>query len=257
MGDRFGGQYYPAGMGSERATSEDTLWLQIIPRRLVINDINARLNQTSDTTTSYEPMWFLMPSQLMTNIKHNWDDLATPAGALRDITSKISNQLKLADETGKYSGNGISTGHKADNPYLYVGTERRTLGLSLEFSVFSDTYSDVFYPIQELIRHSSPEIASGSTEFTYPYIFSLQTWTGTSKAVDVISIKSVAITSVQPTYLGPWIGGYPSKATVEIDFEDLNPLYKSTLYNEQHKRITTRPRNNMSEKYNNKRRPRG
>lgn len=242
MANKFGGQHYPAGIGSERANSRDTLWLQLIPRKLVISNINARLNQASDATTKLEPLWFLMPSQIMTNVKHNWDDLATPAGALRDITSKISNQLKLADETGRYSGSGISTGHKADNPYLYVGTERRSLSLSLEFVVHSDTYRDVYLPIQNLIEISCPEITKGSTEFTYPYIFSMQTWTGDNNAVDVISLKSVAITSVQPTYIGPWIDGYPSKATVEIDFDDLNPLYRSTLYNEKHKRISTSSR---------------
>lgn len=237
MSNNFGGLHYPAGIESDRSNSRDTLWLQLIPREMAMTNINARLNQASDKTTTLSPMWFLMPSQIMTNIKHNWDDLATPAGALKDISSKISNQLMVAEGTGNRGA--ITTGHKADNPYLYVGTDRRNISLSLEFTVFRDTYNDVFQPIQKLIEYSCPQITDSSTEFVFPYIFSLQTFTGDRKAVDIISIKHVAITSVQPTYMGPWIDGYPSKATVEIDFDDLNPLYRSTLYNEKHKRITT------------------
>lgn len=239
MANTFGGEFYPKGINSERSGSRDTLWLKLSPRELSLTNINARINHASSKPSTLEPMWFLMPSQIMLNVKHTWEDLASPMGVLKDIKSKISSQLDVARQTGGIGS--IHQGYKADNPYLYVNTDRRSISLSLEFSVYSSTYHDVFLPTQTLIEHSCPEII-GRTSFDFPHIFSLQTWTGDRKTVDIISIRDVAITSVQPTYIGPWIDGYPSKATVEVDFDDLNPLYRSTLYNEQSKAITTRTR---------------
>ena len=238
----FGGTFYPTGIEREKARSRDTLWLKVVPRELVVTNINARLNHIAGNTVKLSPMWFLMPNQHMFSVQHTWDDLASPAGAIKDIASKIQNQLKVAKGSMNL-GSGMSTGHKADNPYLYVKTDRRSFAINLDFTVFNDTYRDVFEPVQNLIEYSCPEIGGGYTEFTFPYVFSLQTYTGDRYAVDVISIKTAALTSVQPTYKAPWIDGYPSQATVDLNFVDLNPLYRGSLNDEKNKSIAVRAKN--------------
>ena len=238
MADMFGGRYYPNGIGRERATSKDTLWLQLTPLKMVVDNINARVDNVSgEPVPSVEPMWFLMPSDFMFTIQHTWEELTTPASALRTIASKISTQGRTVKGT---AGGTFEVGDKADNPHLYSNTARREFQMEFNFSVYNSTFNDVFLPVQNLVEYSCPEINSGFTEFTFPYIFSLQTVTGDGQSVDIVSIKKMAITSVQPAYKGPWIDGYPSSAAVQVSFVDLNPLYRSTLNNEKNKSITVR-----------------
>lgn len=236
MADAFGGRFYPNGISDKKSDSKDTLWLQITPRKLVMTNINSRTDHVADNTTEEDSLSFLMPMSQMFTYQHTWDDLITPAAALKTITSKIQKQYDVLK--GTVGAGGISVGHKADNPHLYTGSTRRSFSIQLEFSVYTDTYNDVFSPIQKLVEYSCAEISDKYTEFTFPYTFSLQTFTGDRKSVDVISIKSVALTSVQPSYKGPWIDGYPSAATVDLAFVDMNPLYRSTILS--NKKITVR-----------------
>ncbi len=94
-----------------------------------------------------------------------------------------------------------------------------------------------------MVEYSCPEINSDFTEFSYPYVFSLQTFTGSGEAVDIISVKTVGLNNVLPSYKGPWIDGYPSYASLDLDFIDANPLYRSTLTSERSKKITVRTKN--------------
>jgi hypothetical protein len=237
--DLFGGQYYPNGINRERSKSIDSLWLQIIPRKLVMTDLKSRINNIADNTTKEDPMSFLMPMSYMSTVQHEWQELSTVSSALRDLQSKYGTAAKQA--TGAVGKGGFTVGDKADNPILYSNTTRRNIQVQLLFSVYSSTYDDVFLPCQRLIEQSCPDNVPGqNTQFTYPYVFSLQTYTGDNQPTDIISIKSVGIQSIQPTYDGPWIDGYPSKAQLDITFIDLNPLYRSLLLNETNKKITVR-----------------
>lgn len=239
MADTFGGKFYPNGINEERARSKDTLWLKITPRKLIMTNINTRTDHVADDDSAkLDPLWFLMPMTQMLTYQHTWDDLITPAAALKTITSKIQKQYDILKSTAEVGG--FSVGHKADNPHLYTGSTRRSFNIQFEFSVYTDTYNDVFLPIQNLVEYSCAEISGKYTEFTFPYVFNLQTFTGKSKSVDIISIKTVALTSVQPSYKGPWIDGYPSSATVDLGFVDMNPLYRGTLISERDKKITVR-----------------
>jgi len=240
MSYTFGGQYYPGHINRSRSSSKDSLWLQIIPRKLKMNDLTKRIDNISDDTTREEPMNFLMPMSYMATVQHTWDELTTIASGIRDVKSKYSTATKQA--TGVIDKGGFSVGDKADNPILYSNTSRRSIPIALLFSVYTSTYDDVFSPCQKLIEQSCPEINGNVTQFAFPYVFSLQTYTGDNQPVDIISIKSVGIQSIQTTYDGPWLDGYPSKAQLDITFIDLNPLYRSTLLNEKHKKITVTSR---------------
>ncbi len=241
MANIFSGRFYPNGLQHQKVVSKDTLWLQIIPRSLVVGNTLSRMdNVSADTSKSNgDTMWFLMPDDINFSVTHTWEDLSSPASATREISAKVQNQLNIA---GGLAGKSYSTGEKADNPYLYANTNRREIPVLFQFSVFNDTFSDVYAPIQSLIEQSCPDIMGGLSEFRYPSVFSLQTYTGDMKSVDIISVKTVGITTILPAYKGPWVGGYPSSASVDVTFVDLNPLYKSTLINERSKKISTASR---------------
>jgi len=240
MANNFGGQFYPNGIDRERAESKDTLWLQVIPRALNLENIRSRVDAFNGNELKGEsPMWFLMPTEWSYNIDHTWEDLSSISGAFKEIKAKVGSQYNSLLGEG---GVSITDGHKADNPILYTNSTRRAFKVQLDFVVYQDTYNDVYVPVQKLVEYSCPEIMTGSTQFSYPYVFRLQTYTGDGNSVDIISVKTVAIQSVAPTYYGPWIDGYPSKATVDINFIDANPLYRSTLSAEKNKKMTTSTR---------------
>lgn len=237
----FSGEHYPKGIDDNKSKGRDTLWLKIVPKKVSNVNLNRRVDNINANTSALpndvKPLWFLMPDEWSYPITHSWEDLTTPASALRDVSSKLFNQgTQVSGTAGKES---FTVGDKADNPVLYSNSTRREFKLTFEFSVWNDTYTDVFEPIQKLITYSCPEIGSDFTQFDWPYIFSLQTVMGTGQNVDILSVKSVALTSVMPTFRGPWINGYPSSATIDLDFSDLNPLYRQTLLEEQNRQITS------------------
>lgn len=236
----FAGEHYPKGMDDEKVRGSDTLWLKITPKKVSNVNLNRRIDNINASESALpnnvKPLWFLMPNEWSYPITHSWEDLTTPASALRDVSSKLFNQGTMA--VGTAGKKAYEVGDKADNPVLYTNSTRREFKLTFEFSVWNDTYGDVFEPIQNLITYSCPEIGSDFTQFDWPYIFSLQTVAG-NQNVDVLSVKSVALTSVMPTFRGPWINGYPSSATIDLDFADLNPLYRQTLLEEQNRKISS------------------
>ena len=229
MADIFSGDFYPKGLTKAQVNSPDTLWLQIVPRKMAIDlSLNKREDNVLNTTTSEAVMWFLMPKQFAINYNHTWEDLTSPGSAFRSIKSKFTDQAKMAGGTAGLTT--ITHGNKADNPHMYSNTSRRAFTLPFEFSVYSDAYRDVQAPIDTIVRYSCPSYVSGdSTKFEFPFVFNLQTYTGDGRAVDIVSIKSVGITVVQSTTQGPWIGGFPSHAAVDIGFVDLNPLHRESL----------------------------
>ena len=241
MSNTFGGEFYPSGINRQRAKSPDSLWLQIVPRKLVMSNLNSRINNVADNTSSETPMNFLMPMSYMSTYQHDWQENTTVAAAARDISSKIGTATKQA--TGAAGKGGFTVGDKADNPILYNNTTRRTIPIALFFSVFNSTYDDVYSPCQKLIEQSCAKMigdSASSTQFDFPFVYSLQTYTGDNQPSNIISIKSAGIQSIQTTYDGPWIEGYPSKAQLDITFIDLNPLYRDLLVNKKHNKITVR-----------------
>jgi len=66
-----------------------------------------------------------------------------------------------------------------------------------------------------------------------PYIFTLET----EPAKELLFVKYAALDKITPTYFGPYIDGYPMKATLELGFTDLSPLYRSS-FEEMEARIT-------------------
>lgn len=240
MADAFGGRFYPAGLNAEKAESKDTLWLKITPYKMIMDNINARQDNVTGIPTVEDPMWFLMPMEFLFSVQHTWEDLTTPASALREIAAKFATQAKV---TGATTGlTATETGNKADNPFLYSDSARREFSLNFEFSAYNSAEKDVYEPVQNLVEYSCPDLPENKalTEFQFPYIFGLQTYTGQGTAVPILSIRKVALTSVQPNYKGPWIDGYPSMASVDLTFVDLNPLYRTNLKDSKARNITIR-----------------
>ena len=87
-------------------------------------------------------------------------------------------------------------------------------------------------PINELRLRSSPELSGRSayqTEVGNPDIFRVDTETGSGQKVPLINIRNAALTSVQPSFQGPFIEGIPSKCELTLEFKDMEPMSKETF----------------------------
>ena len=193
---------------------------------------------------------FLLPEEWQENITHEWGETESMAGRLAQSIMKkeglkedIGGVIQSAKSTLKSgkggqsiqqilsaAGKGLSRdtlAHKIDNSYVYQNSPRRSYTFEFNLAVERDAKKDVFDPIKSLEALSCPEIQGDFVGIKFPSIFKVYT-----KPNNLIYIENAALTGVQPTFSGPYIGGYPSTCTVSLTFNDLSPMYKSTVSGE-------------------------
>jgi len=133
--------------------------------------------------------------------------------------------LTLVNERLVKAGSARAFHFRIDTPLTYQGSERRKYILSFNFIDEGDPYQDVLYPIRLLQRLSSPEMGAGIMSLRLPYIFTVES----TPLKELLYVKYAALDKVTPTYYGPYIDGCPMRATVELGFTDLEPLYRSSF----------------------------
>jgi hypothetical protein len=224
-------QFPPEGVhGAEFNNSKDTLWFWMEPRKLYVSQVlNTRGAEAVTTVPTNEPMYkFLMPTTYSTSQNHEWDKFESVGVKFNELATEVSHALHNVTSLH-------ATSAKADAPLFYKDSARREWTFEFQFIVHTNAYYDVWLPIQEILRMAAPT-NTGSAAFgvggqigiEIPYLFSLQTRSGTGKDVPVVSVPEAVITSIQPKYEQPYIGGYPSKAELTITFKDANVLFRDS-----------------------------
>lgn len=236
VSDRF-----PSHYGDSFNNSEDTLWLKLTPKTFKPN-ITATKNINGGGSATRQSLWFLLSSTFSIGLQHQWDEETSISGALRELKTQAETQAaKLFAETGggitlagkrfndQYAG-GISS--KNDTPFIYKNTTRRNFTVEVNFSAYTSSEKEVWNPIQTLMIWSAADgIGDGSlaTQFYFPYVFKLETITGSGKLVDIVNFENAALEQVTPTFNQPYIQGYPSSASVSLTFTDIQPVYASSI----------------------------
>ena len=236
-------QFPPEGVhGGEFNRGRDTLWLYITPKRLSYSNVVNTRGVSAITTepASDKPIYkFLMPTTYSTSQNHEWDKFETVGSKVNELATEVSHATH--NVTGLHE-----TSAKADAPLFYKDSARREWTFEFQFIVHSNAYHDVWLPIQEFLQMSSPRNSGGGLDLAgvtigqigikIPFVFQLQTKTGSGKLVPVLDVPEAVITSVQPKYEQPYINGYPSKAELTLTFKDMNVLfansYKTSTYGE-------------------------
>jgi len=190
---------------------------------------------------------FLLPEEWQENISHEWGETESMAGRLAQSIMKkeglkedIGGVLQSATSTLKSGVNGQSVqqilsaagkklsrdtlAHKIDNSYVYKNSPRRSYTFEFTLVVERDAKADVFDPIKSLEALSCPVLQGDFVGIKFPSVFKVYT-----KPNNLIYIENAALTGVQPTFSGPYINGYPSLCTVSLTFNDLSPMYRSTV----------------------------
>jgi len=227
--DKYPIKFIPNGI----SVSKDTLWLRITAKEFKPSVI-ARGGYNKGAPI--ETFSFLMPPTLAYGYTHEWEDLTTIAGAVREITGELSKQVAVLQQTAQNSfgtpiiGDSFGLGQKNDAPFTYLNTQRFTVTLDVLFSVYDNAKSDVFDPIKKLIDMSCPEMghtSAFSTDIKFPYVFEVGTYTGSDEPSHLINLRDAALTQITPTWNGPYIGGYPTSASVNLTFVDIYPVYRN------------------------------
>lgn len=230
--------------------SENTLWLEIIPKKFTLNTDSATAF-TATQDKNFPTYRFMFPMEWSFGLNHSWDERGTVAGKFRDLKNAASTQgAELGNIANVISGGFVEGdwGNHAvrnDNPITYKNTDRLRYLFTLEFHTEGDNESDVYSPIEDLMALSSAAggpTGPSATEIQFPYVFGLQTRNGKGEAVRLVSTKAAVINSIQPTYKGPYINGYPSHANLDITFTVVQPTYRDTTFGDDRnkKNITVR-----------------
>lgn len=232
---------------------EGCIWIVMVPHKITSQTAYARGKEAVKTKQEDDTFEFLAPIQIDEVVDHDWSEyesiatrLAQKAKDIGKMGAGVRGIIKAGEEAiaGAIGGEGI-TGRaaevlrgtvkglqktpvyrgKIDSPLVYANTTRKNY-------IFSFTFADqggengckmIYEPIEKLKKYSCAKIEGTLDRFLPPHIFSVKTI-----PVNFIEIEHAALTKVQPTYHGPFRGGYPTRIELQLEFQDIAPLYESS-----------------------------
>ena len=210
---------------------KNSLWLQVKPRNFRPNIENQlAINGGSDVGPVYH---FLIGKSFTTGLSHEWADITSISGAIRDVKAELggaANKAFSALGAGNIYASGKS--FKNDNPIVYQNSARRQFNIELQFAAKHNAQAEVWEPIFNLMKWSAasgPGKTQYSTQFDMPFVFSVQTVTGDGTAVPMVNFKNACIESITPNYSAPYKDGYPMHATCQVQWKDIDPTYRENI----------------------------
>lgn len=196
---------------------------------------------------------FLAPNQIEEQIQHEWSPYDTMSSQIAEsiagIAGTASNIGQALGAAGGLSlssiqsfaasigaaGSGFNVpSYKVDSPLVYKDSSRRQYTFTFFLIAgFEDYTTDIVTPVRMLEALSCAD-ASGYISIKWPYIFDIKSSVG-----NLIYLEDMALTSVQPTFYGPYIKGYPTKCDLTCQFVEVAPLYIDNITGTSGGQITT------------------
>lgn len=199
---------------------------------------------------------FLLPMKVMEAIQHQWGEynsILSGAGRFYTEFMKNANEIgSIASNTLAYGKNGInaiqngiksknignllssgtdflaSTANvynmRMDSALTYQNSARRRYNMEFEFADLGDPKNDILFPIKSLEYLSSAGLKQGFGEIVRPYVFKIYSY-----PVNWLNVRWAALESALPTYEGPYRNGYPTKASLQLTFVDISPLFREAI----------------------------
>ena len=197
-----------------------------------------------DATKQAYTFKFLLPENFQENIQHTWSDytgimsaiaqrvipaVQTAGGGISIVGNTLKNGVgnNAQAATGIFQTSESAVTMRFDAALTYQTSARRRYMFELHFADCGDPYKDVVYPIKLLEWLSSAATEAGFAQITRPYIFRVYT-----TPVKFLYLRYAALESILPNYSGPYRNGYPTSASVQLSFVELDPLYKEQIKNE-------------------------
>lgn len=235
---------------------KNATWVQMKARKITDQSTSGR-GGTIAAGEEGATFMFLAPKSFGENIGHTWSEYESMASRLAnkvrdaaklgaDISSLTNSKIDVVGAAKSFSTSNFATAAsnltrqaynsvagsnipkvKIDTPLYYEGSARRQL--DLEFNLVAESREtikeDVLDVVQDLMRYSSPGMASNSAiDFEFPYYFEVKLL-----PTEGIKYTTAALQAVQPTYGEPWINGYPTQCKLSLVFKDISPLFRKTI----------------------------
>lgn len=175
-------------------------------------DAQKTMNQVFSTTES--------TAEVLERANKSNSDPTNQAGVDKASLTKELNKLSqtMIDSDGK-----LDRVYKVDTMKTYDSSSNRKWDFSIECGFKRNRQTELLDPIRELLSLSCAEMNSEDVSAVdYPAIFTL-------KVGEFIIAKNVILSSVTIGWEGPYKKGLPSKATLQISLEEIEPLYRKTL----------------------------
>lgn len=214
-------EHYPRNYWGQ--DSPDTVWVEITPKRITFQnskDQRSKGGIQSILDPENPPMRFLLQEEFALTQNHTWEPFDTVEGQLMEVSSKVSTGVRAAV-------NPRGHGSRADMPVTYTDSERRSYTFDFELASQGDNYNDVFLPTQKLLELAAAE-PTGAVNLRFPNVFGIRTVTGQNAEVGIVKVEHAALTSVQPAWRAPYVGGYPTSCKLTLTLTDLSPLFRSS-----------------------------
>jgi len=226
----------------------DACWVVI--KAMKVNQMTALARQDYSSLAkdaTGDTFKFLAPNDIQESIGHTWEEYESVTSRL---ANKIAGASKLVAGVKQTAGalkktytseqaavaglmRGVAqsmTGQvihnrKIDAGMTYTNSERRNWTLDFQLVDEGNPKADIIDVVNKLKEYSCADRLEGSLiNFTLPFIFEVYT-----EPEKFIHLKSAALIAVQPTFKGPFRGGYPSWCELQLNFVDLAPLYAKTF----------------------------
>jgi hypothetical protein len=197
----------------------------------------------SDFAQSFAQYGFVLPEQAAGLIASTGEE--TLKGAFSKVGESAVNLVKNSNsaiiktiyQTGlkalaSAAISGTVANYRVDTPLQYKGSERRTFELifNLINTKTGKNHENVVLPVKLLEMFSSPSYGTiadnkANSDIILPYLFEVKTSPG-----DLMNIDLAVLKNVQPTWKGPWIGGYPSRCELRLSFMEYRTLEQKVFY---------------------------
>jgi len=244
----------PRGIAVPHAFHIGSLWIVLDVFKLPDSSVcRIEKNINSGDLTTKTQFAFLAPNSIIEAIGHTWDSYETILSMAQQKVKQGKTFVKKGGQifkTGKdvvksfgssenidsamtnvRQGMGVESPvkYKVDTPLVYQDSNRRKYDFEFNLIDEGDPGCDIMMPIRKLEEYSSAQAirdaAAGPTgKINFPYVFRISSFPS-----DMIKVKYAALEMITATYNGPYKWGYPTSATLQLSFVDLEPTYSSTF----------------------------
>jgi hypothetical protein len=195
---------------------------------------------------------FMAPNEIMESIQHSWEEydsmnsklsqlMVSAGNAIGDVAGSLSSIFKGGSSVdarnfaASRTQSTVMNRQKADTPLVYKNSQRREYTFEFELMAYSDAYNEVYKPVEELRYYSCPGLKTGdSISFDLPYVFKVTSLTGSTTSSTTtksfLFMEVAALVSLQPTFKGPYIDGFPMHCTLQLTFREIPPLFRDNFY---------------------------
>lgn len=215
--------FYPFHERYGSGKSQNYLWYWLTPLKIEyatdIADHTVKTNMIVSPIAA--PMIFLAPLEIQDTLSHTWEAHTNVMSRMKEIGATFEQETAM----------GVKR-HKVDTSLIYQDTDRRQVELMVYLAAYKDPKKEVLDPVRDLQRYSCPNLEQAGVVGSMteqPTVFNVTTRNGSGEEVGIINIKHAALTSVQPSWKGPYFKGkYPSYCELSLSFRDLNPISKDS-----------------------------